>query len=195
LLRLLLLLLLLSLLMLLLPLLLLMRLLLLLLLLLLSLQLLLMLMLLLSVRFKQLCFATAAVATVDVDPRLTAVCPFQHHHLEATSGTATVLELRQTKKLYTHPLWVVVVYRIGLPINGSRMLTEALLSDASICRLQKTLLARLLTSAPIASANLPPRFRELPRASPKWCSFRGPSATLPPSFRGFYNAAADGNVC
>ena len=37
-------------------------------------------------------------------------------------------------------------------------------SQVYICRFQKTPLARLLTSAPIASANLPPRFRELLRA-------------------------------
>ena len=36
------------------------------------------------------------------------------HLLEVHFETATVPESRQTL-LYTHPLWVVVVYRIGLP--------------------------------------------------------------------------------
>jgi hypothetical protein len=62
------------------------------------------------------------------------------------------------------------------------------------CRFQTTMLARLLTSAPIASANLPPRFRELPRAFAEAVSlprtFRHASAELPR----IYNAAADGNV-
>ena len=50
----------------------------------------------------------------------------------------------------------------------------------SICLFQTTLLARLLTSAPIASANLPPRFRELPRAFAETVSLPRTSATLPP---------------
>ena len=37
-----------------------------------------------------------------------------HHLLEVTFETATMLELRQKASIH-HPLWVVVVYRIGLP--------------------------------------------------------------------------------
>ena len=44
----------------------------------------------------------------------------QHHHLETISGTATVLELRQRASTH-HPLWVAVVYRIGLPIKVMHM--------------------------------------------------------------------------
>jgi len=40
-----------------------------------------------------------------------------HHLLEATSGTAAVLELRQKSPIH-HPLWVVVVYKIGLPTTA-----------------------------------------------------------------------------
>jgi hypothetical protein len=48
---------------------------------------------------------------------------------------------------------------------------------------QKTILARLVTSAPVASANLPPRFRELPRAFAE-------TAVLPRTFR-----LASADVC
>ena len=63
-----------------------------------------------------------------------------------------------------------------------------------MCRFQTTLLARLLTSAPIASANLPPRFRELPRAFAETVllprTFRHASAKLPR----IYFRGVDGNV-
>ena len=45
-----------------------------------------------------------------------------HHHPEAISGTATVLELRQKASIH-HPLWVVVVYKIGLPKNTLKFST------------------------------------------------------------------------
>ena len=41
-----------------------------------------------------------------------------HRHWEAISGTAAVLELKQKASIH-HPLWVVVVYKVGLPINVS----------------------------------------------------------------------------
>ena len=40
-----------------------------------------------------------------------------HHLLEVISETANVLELRQTASIH-HPLWMVVVYGIGLPNNN-----------------------------------------------------------------------------
>jgi len=54
-------------------------------------------------------------AAIKVKVHVGKIDSKHHHHLEAISETATVLELKQQASTH-HPLWVVVVVcRIGLP--------------------------------------------------------------------------------
>jgi len=68
-----------------------------------------------------------AVSSQKLDGRGDSV--HHHHHLEAISETATVLESRQKASAH-HPLWVAAVYQIVLPTQACH---APLLIRISIC--------------------------------------------------------------